>query len=292
MLHIKKGVEMKKWLFGLMLILLVVVIFGCGYSATGAAVVKSGVPTSPQSKLEDVNHKIAETTKKKKDMEEFANTERSLGVIFEQKHNSSGGWIKSDHTAGTSMSHMEHGDRADHHNAQAAAAEEEIVRINKQLTKLEEEKKRILAESTGCFPPDTLVFLENGSTKPFAKIAVGDLVMTYDIGHEVLIGKPVVDLYSLEANHIYTINGALKTTGGERLLSQDGWKTIRNLKVGDVVHVNGHMVGIDSIQMERVEMRVVNMQVAETHNFYVQAPDGSKYLVHNSSGGGGGSGGK
>lgn len=272
---------MNKWSLGMMLVLVVVVIFGCSTPPARDFHQARVSSTSAQSTLEAVNDKIEKATNRKKNMEEYACAQRAGGFGMEEFANIQ---------RSVGESHKDSADRADHHFAQVVATEAEIVRINKQLEKLEDEKKRILTETMGCFPPDTLVFLEDGSTKPFAEIVVGDLVMTYDIGHEVLVGKPVVDLYSLVANHLYTINGALKTTGGERLLTQDGWKTVRNLNVGDVVHVNGYMVGIDSIRIDRVALRVVNMQVADTHNFYVQTSDGSKYLVHNSGGGGGGGG--
>ncbi len=267
-------------------------MFGCSPGFNNPDDIAYGVGggggTPSVSQLEDVDRRIAETMKKKQDMQEFANKERSLGVVFEQKATKDRGWIRADSTAGTSMSHMEHGDRADHHYTQAAEAEKEVVRIGRQLSDLEKEKQRILDESMGCFPPETLVLLEDGSTKAFAKVSTGDRVMTYDIGRDLMIGKPVVNLYSLDANHLYSINDDFKTTGGERLLTQEGWKTVRNLKIGDTVHANGRMVTINEIQVERVDSRVVNMEVADTHNFYIQTPEGSTYLVHNTSGGGGG----
>lgn len=247
-----------------------------------------GGGTPPVSQLEDVDRRIAEANKRKRDMQDFANKQRSLGVIFEQKATKDRGWIRADSTAGTSMSHMEHGDRADHHYTQAAEAEKEVVRIGRQLSGLEKEKQRILNESMGCFPPETLVLLEDGSTKAFAKVSTGDRVMTYDIGRDRMIGKPVVNLYAVKANHLYSINDDFKTTGGERLLTRKGWKTVRNLKNGDTVYGNGRMITIEDIRVDRVDSRVVNMEVADTHNFYIQTAEGSTYLVHNTSGGDGG----
>lgn len=273
---------------------LVLFISGCygGFISPDDRAYSSGSSTGtpPVAQLEDVDNRIGEIKRKKNAMQDFANKERALGVIHEQKAYKDRGWIRADTTAGTSMSHMEHGDRADHHYTQAAAAEKEIVKMDRQLSDLEKEKQRILNESSGCFPPETLVLLEDGSTRAFAKITKGDRVMTYDIGRDLLIGKPVINLYSLEANHLYSINDDFKTTGGERLLTQEGWKTVRNLKHGDTVHANGRTVDIDKIQVERVVSRVVNMEVADTHNFYIQAPEGSTYLVHNTGGGGGGGG--
>lgn len=283
---------MKEWMLGIMLVVLVAVNSGCVFSTAGAVGTYAKDSTAPSqlSKTEDIDRKITETKKRKQDLQEYANTHRSQAVIFEQKHNSSRGWIRSDPTAGTSMSHMEHGESADYHNAQAAGTEVEIARINRELSRLEDEKQSALNESMGCFPPETLVSMEDGTSKFFTEISVGDMVMTYDIGHDVQVAKPVVERYEIIANHMYTINDELKTTGGERLLTLKGWETVRNLNVGDFIHINGQMIRINNIQQQRIDMRVVNMQVADTHNFYVQTSDGSRYLVHNSGGGGGGGG--
>jgi hypothetical protein len=130
--------------------------------------------------------------------------------------------------------------------------------------------------------------MEDGSFKPFLQIVPGDMVLTYDIGYDTLVSRPVVEVYAVDANHLYTINGEFMTTGGERLLTRNGWKKVRDLKKGDAVHVDGRMVEIDRIAYDRVNQTLHNMQVEGTHNFYVVTASGAKYLVHNTSGGGGG----
>lgn len=174
---------------------------------------------------------------------------------------------------------------------QVMTAERLQQQLTRQLQSVEAERERLVSESRGCFPAETLVKMEGGSYKPLAEVRPGERVITYDIGYERRESKPVVGVYTLKANHLYTINGTLKTTGGERLLSQDGWKTVRNLKTGDMVHIDGRMEEIRSIEFSRTNLRVHNMQVDDTHNFYVVTTDGSHYLVHNSSGGGGNGGG-
>ena len=158
----------------------------------------------------------------------------------------------------------------------------------KELAKLQKEKQKLVQQSTGCFPAETLVVMADGSRKKFAEIVVGDFVQTFDIGYEKTVPRKVVEIYQVDGNHLYSINGALLTSGGERLLSQRGWREVRNLEVGDSVHIAGQMVKVERIELSRQNIRLYNMQVADTHNFYISTAEQGAFLVHNSGGGGGG----
>lgn len=170
------------------------------------------------------------------------------------------------------------------------AARKVLDQQQKELEKLTKQKQSLQQQSMGCFPAQTLVVMADGSTRPFDQVRVGDVVQTYDIGYEKSVARKVVDVYQVDGNHLYQINGELRTSGGERLLSQDGWRPVRNLRVGDSVHVGGRMVQIERIELSRDSQRLYNMQVADTHNFFVAMPGLGTVLVHNSGGGGGGGG--
>jgi len=170
------------------------------------------------------------------------------------------------------------------------AARKVLDQQQKELDKLTKQKQSLQQQSMGCFPAQTLVVMADGSTRPFDQIRVGDVVQTYDIGYEKSVARKVVDVYQVDGNHLYQINGELLTSGGERLLSQDGWRPVRNLRVGDSVHVAGRMVKVERIELSRDSQRLYNMQVADTHNFFVAMPGLGTVLVHNSGGGGGGGG--
>lgn len=169
-------------------------------------------------------------------------------------------------------------------------ARKTLEQQKQELKKLTAQKQNLQQQSMGCFPAETLVVMADGSKRPFDEIRVGDLVQTYDIGYEKNVPRKVIEVYQVDGNHLYLINGELRTSGGERLLSQDGWREVRNLKIGDSVHVAGRMLKIESIELTREDKRLFNMQVADTHNFYVSGPDQGAILVHNSGGGGGGGG--
>jgi hypothetical protein len=271
----------------LMLFLLLLLPQGCGSTlgrSTAPPSPASPPPAPPPAAARTINEVDAEIARLEKHIDglgEYEKEQRKIAVINDVANYKSRGWTKGD----SNPSYEEVADRA---YEQAAATQKEIQRLKRQLSKTQKEKQDILSQSTGCFLPDALVKMEDGSFKPFEQIVPGDKVLTYDIGYDTLVSRPVVEVYAVDANHLYTINGEFMTTGGERLLTRDGWKKVRDLKKGDAVHVDGRMIEIDSIAYHRVNQTLHNMQVEATHNFYVVTASGAKYLVHNTSGGGGG----
>ena len=127
--------------------------------------------------------------------------------------------------------------------------------------------------------------MADGTARSIADVKAGDVVMTYDIGYDQIVGKPVLATYSVKSNHLYTINDELQATGGERVLTESGWRVLSALTQQDQVHVNGQMIGVDAIAYKRMELTTYNLQVDDTHNFYVQTESGDTYLVHNGGGG-------
>ena len=231
--------------------------------------------------IQEVDAEIDRLEKHIDGLGEYEKEQRKIAVINDVANYKSRGWTKGD-------SNPSYEEVADLAYEQAAATQKEIQRLKRQLSKTQKEKQAILSQSTGCFLPDALVKMKDGSFKPFEQIVPGDKVLTYDIGYDTPVSRPVVEIYAVDANHLYTINGEFMTTGGERLLTRNGWKKVRDLKKGDAVHVDGRMVEIDSIAYHRVNQTLHNMQVEGTHNFYVVTASGAKYLVHNTGGGGGG----
>ena len=269
---------------GLLILLLFVFVAGCppvgpSYSPSSSPKAAPPPPEPPRT-LEEVEGDIERTRKHIDDLKKYETQQRQIGVINQVEHDRTRGWVKLD-------GQPTYEDLADQAYAQAAGTEKEIQRLERQVTKLEREKQSVLSQSTGCFPPNARVKMEDGTFKAFKDIIPGDRVLTYDIGYDRAVGRPVVERYRVEANHLYTINGDLRTTGGERLLTPTGWKRVRDLVKGDAVHVDGRMVEIVSIDFQRLDTPLYNLQVADTHNFYVVAANGRRYLVHNTGGGGG-----
>jgi hypothetical protein len=250
---------------------------GCVTGQSAGKVISSGA----QPSIQTVENDIGNIEKRIADLRSYAKEQNQLGAMQATRHFQTSGYVKLD-------GQPTFEEVADLAYAQAAAAEAEIQQLQKQLEKMKGQRDEILGISAGCFPPESLVKLEDGTFKPFAAILPGDRVLTYDIGDDRLVGKPVLEVYTVEANHLFTLDDALITTAGERVLSQDGWKAVYDLKPGDQVHVDGRMVAVARIAFGRVQRTLYNMQVQDTHNFYVVTAGGKAYLVHNSGGGGGG----
>lgn len=254
---------------------------GCFGGSSGPTPTKNSGLKIDSEKLQKVNKDIEFTKNQIKDYETFRTQQLHQAAINDVENDKSRGWIKLN----DKPTYEEIAERS---YADAAAAEKEIVRLKNVLARLESQKKNIMKQSSGCFLPETLVKMEDGSLKSLVELQPGQKVLTYDIGYEKLVSKPVIEKYSVKANHLYTINNQLTATGGERLLSQNGWEKIRNLKKGDFVHLDGRMVEIENIDYVRANYTLYNIQVADTHNFYVVTSNGSTFLVHNTGGGGGG----
>ena len=163
--------------------------------------------------------------------------------------------------------------------AQAAAHHE------KKTAREQAAKAAVGNESTGCFPHDIRVVMADGTARSIADVKAGDVVQTYDIGYDQMVSKPVLATYSVKSNHLYMINNELKATGGERVLTESGWRALSALTQQDQVHINGQMMDVDSITYKRMDLTTYNLQVDNTHNFYVQTESGDTYLVHNGGGG-------
>jgi hypothetical protein len=165
------------------------------------------------------------------------------------------------------------------------AAAKKLAQTEKMKAEAQAGRAIEAQESSGCFPRDIRVVMADGTHKSIAEVKAGDLVMTYDIGYNRNAGKAVLRAYSVKSNHLYTVNGDFKTTGGERLLTQSGWKPLRFLERQDRVHANGRMTEVETIDCQRMELTTYNLEVDDTHNFYVQTQSGNTYLVHNGGGG-------
>ena len=270
-------------------------IAGCslGYNPPAEPPAKKNTLTpynGPDPKtVEECDEFIEKQTKHIDDLEEFIAEQTKINVIYSLENEKSRGWMKGDGN--------EHGDIADQAQEQIVATQREIDRIKGDVASVKRKKDELEKKKFGCFPANTMVQLGDGTYKSFADIAPGDMVMSYDIGYEKPVSRPVVEVYTVKGNHLYAINGEIFTTSSERFLSQNGWKETSMLKVGDRIHVEGKMLEIKTITYERVDQVLYNMQIKDTHNFYIATKEGRKYLVHNSSdsgggGGGGGGGGK
>ena len=129
---------------------------------------------------------------------------------------------------------------------------------------------------TDCFIDGVKIETADGSEKNISDIQIGEYVKTKD-------GKGVVEkVFHATAGpqKLYGFNGKEPfATGAHPFMTQNGWKQISDLEIGDVLYRNGRgSVLIQSIRSVEIpsDTPVYNFHVNGEENYYA---DG--YLVHN-----------
>jgi hypothetical protein len=177
------------------------------------------------------------------------------------------------------------------HGSQLSQYYESLHVLNNNMTLLESAyTESVIGTTSACFPAGTLVRMGDGDFKRIEDVTPGDVLMTYDIGNDLLKTSPVMEVYLLDNNHYYIINKNLKVTAGERFLTPDGWKKVKYLQKGDHILNGRKMEEVTSLTLVHGPVKVYNLHVANSHNFFVSPNETATYLVHNTAGGGGGGG--
>lgn len=155
-----------------------------------------------------------------------------------------------------------------------------------------------------CFTGDTLVTMQDGSTKQIADIEIGDIVLGMDDEKNVVTG---IEVPPLGQRSVYAFNGGKPFVTREHpFMTSKGWKSLNPastkaeghdvvtglLLVGDHIHQEGEVLfPVESIDKHRFdpETPVYNLMLSGNHTYYAKG-----LLVHNKQGdgpGGGGGGG-
>ena len=129
---------------------------------------------------------------------------------------------------------------------------------------------------SSCFVAGVQVELADGVEKNITEISVGDIVKTKDGNGSV------VKVFHSKAGKqkLYGFNDKEPfVTEAHPFMTQDGWKKVSELEVGDTLYRNGLGIDtVDSIESKEIaeDTPVYNFHVDNQENYYA---DG--YLVHN-----------
>eukprot|EP01156_Anaeramoeba_ignava_P014676 Anaeramoba_ignava/a609962_9.p1 GENE.a609962_9~~a609962_9.p1 ORF type:complete len:328 (-),score=21.19 a609962_9:816-1799(-) len=167
-----------------------------------------------------------------------------------------------------------------------------IEGLKKENNDLDGEMDKIVDEvEKACFPEDTLIVMADGTKKSISEVKVGESVMIYDIGNDLISSSTINKKFVTPNNHLYILNGSIKATAYERFLTLKGWKKIRELTSSDKVFDGNSYVAVKSLTKMEKEMDVYNLNINSTHNFFVARKDKNElFLIHNTSGGSDGGG--
>ncbi len=174
------------------------------------------------------------------------------------------------------------------HRSQLSQYYESLHALNNDMILLQSAySELVIGTTSGCFPAGTLVRIGYGGFKRIEDVTPGDVLLTYDIGNDLLKTSPVTEVYLFDNNHYYVINKKLKVTGGERFLTPEGWKKVKYLQKGDYILNARRMEEVTYLTLVHGPVKVYNLHVANSHNFFVSPDETATYLVHNTGGGGG-----
>jgi hypothetical protein len=139
------------------------------------------------------------------------------------------------------------------------------------------------AEFGGCFAAGTLVTLADGSRQPIESLKEGQQVLTFaDPVHHDKVEGTILRTYRHLVPDVITVNGRLTATPEHRVFANYTFKTVGELKLGDVMmDENGQAVPVVSLVRQHGEFKVYNLEIAPQHTFFANG-----FYVHNEKGGG------
>lgn len=133
-----------------------------------------------------------------------------------------------------------------------------------------------------CFPAGTRILLENGEYKNIEELSSDDVLLTFnETSGEFGKGSPdsIRKSTQNELFHIKTdSDNEIKSTGGHKFYSTDGWKPANSLVVGDILlDKSGKETSIIEINKLDGEFEVYHIiNVKEDHTYFAE-----NILVHN-----------
>lgn len=140
------------------------------------------------------------------------------------------------------------------------------------------------AEKGGCFLPDTLITLANGTLKKISDIKVGDKILTKkNPDSNKLVTDIVKEVKVAKESSYLIINGKLRVTSDHIIYLNGNWHTAGSAQIGDtLIDQSSSLVKIFSIEHVYNTNQVYNLSLEKYHTFFAD-----NFWVHNDKGGGG-----
>ncbi len=139
------------------------------------------------------------------------------------------------------------------------------------------------AEMGGCFLPDTLITLSDGSYKKISDIKVGDKILTKKNSESnKLVTDTVQQIKTAKESSYLIINGKLRLTSDHIIFINGNWHTAGSAQIGDtLISQNSTPIKIFSIEKVYHTTSVYNLSLKRYHTFFAD-----NIWVHNEKGGG------
>lgn len=135
-------------------------------------------------------------------------------------------------------------------------------------------------EQSASFSADTLVMMEDGSSRKIIDIAIGDKVKSFNIQTGTVVNTEVIKTKSGFSGYYYLIDGGLKVTPPHPFCTPDDkWVKIKDLSAGQTVRISNSIRKISSIEQKMETQRIYNIFVKDNHNFFVSGDGKDFFLV-------------
>jgi len=138
------------------------------------------------------------------------------------------------------------------------------------------------AEGGGCFAPDTLITMADGSSKVIEHIKVGDKILTLDAeGDGELVPGKVSNVHAKTVDGWLVINGSIKVTPEHMMWVNGRWTNAGSIQPGDaLLDQEDRAYSVESIYWQRGKFTVYNIDIENYHTYFAQG-----VYVHNEKGG-------
>jgi len=134
---------------------------------------------------------------------------------------------------------------------------------------LSENIDQIYSEGFFCFLEDSKVLMADGSSKNIQDIKKGDLIKSQADNETELTEKEVLGNIESKAHSYAIINKLLRLTIDEKLLTQKGFKPIKDIRILDCVYTyEGNFQKISSIEYIVDDKLVYNLDIG-SNSFFV-----------------------
>ena len=142
-------------------------------------------------------------------------------------------------------------------------------------------------DSCGCFGPETLILMSDGSLKAIKDVRVGDAVMTWDFVKESTLFAIVENITMVRRESYYVVDGVHVTAEHPYYTGPGQFTEVQDLEKGTLVASYDHDVEFLPVaEFAKVDKPgdFFNLVVGKTNLFFVQSGRNDRAkLVHNKS---------
>jgi len=137
----------------------------------------------------------------------------------------------------------------------------------------------VYVQPQSCFAGETKIKTPNGE-KLIRDIRIGDKILSYDEVKKEFKESEVEDIFNREVNSYYILNGKIKVTAEHPFYTKEGWKKVRELKMGDgLFNSNQSWVKVKSKIEIKNKLIVYNLHTSKPNTYFAD-----DVLVHNKAG--------